>query len=154
FRRRPPPPPPSARSSSRPSASATASPSRSSTTASSAWATRWTASACLPSARTRWTSSSTAGARPSGSDLLTAESPHLRGLLPEELRARWRDLRWEERAARRIQARLVADDGDDLAGVRGLSPAVAREVLRRGDTSRLEVVERVASRVDPFVKYL
>ncbi len=56
--------------------------------------------------------------------------------------------------ARRIQARLVWGDADDLEGVRGLSPSLAREVLRRGGTARLEIVERIQSRVDPFVKYL
>jgi 23S rRNA (adenine2503-C2)-methyltransferase len=80
--------------------------------------------------------------------------PHLRGLRPEELRAQWPDLGLDERTARRIQARLVWADASDLDGVRGLRAPVAREVLSRGDTSRLEVVERVQSRVDPFVKYL
>src|SRR6185295_10496755 len=56
--------------------------------------------------------------------------------------------------ARRIQARLVWRDADDLEGVPGLSRVLSREVLRRGQTTRLEVVERVRSQVDPFVKYL
>src|SRR5439155_6167246 len=119
-----------------------------------AWATRWRASASSPSARTRSTSSSAAAARPCGSDRVSQASPHLRGLRPEELRARWPDLRLDERMARRIQARLVWNDRDDLDGVPGLSPVVAREVLRRGASNRLEVIERVRSQVDPFVKYL
>jgi 23S rRNA (adenine2503-C2)-methyltransferase len=85
---------------------------------------------------------------------VSAALPHLRGLRPEELRAQWPDLGLDERTARRIQARLVWADASDLEGVRGLRASVAAEVLRRGDTARLEVVERVGSRVDPFVKYL
>ena len=79
---------------------------------------------------------------------------HLRGLRPEDLHALWPDLSLEARVSRRILARLVGRDADDLSGVPGLSPALAREVLRRGGTERLEVVERQESRVDPFVKYL
>jgi 23S rRNA (adenine2503-C2)-methyltransferase len=85
---------------------------------------------------------------------VTSGRPHLRGLRPEDLPATWPDLRLEGGLARRIQARLVGRDADDLDGLPGLAPALAREVLRRGRTCRLEVVDRRASRVDPFVKYL
>lgn len=51
-------------------------------------------------------------------------------------------------------SRLVAQDRDDLEGVPGLSPRLARELLARGDTARLGVLDRRRSRVDPFVKYL
>jgi 23S rRNA (adenine2503-C2)-methyltransferase len=81
-------------------------------------------------------------------------APHLRGLRPQDLRELWPDLPLDDRIARRIQARLLWRDADDLEGVPGLSRALAREVLGRARTTRLEVVERRASRVDPFVKYL
>jgi 23S rRNA (adenine2503-C2)-methyltransferase len=81
-------------------------------------------------------------------------SSHLRGMRPEDLRAQWPDLPLDDRLARRIQARLLWRDADDLEGVPGLSRALAREVLSRGRLTRLEVVERLASQVDPFVKYL
>jgi 23S rRNA (adenine2503-C2)-methyltransferase len=81
-------------------------------------------------------------------------APHLRGLRPEDLHALWPDLGLEAGLARRIQARLVGRDGDDLDGVPGLSRARADEVLRRGRTTRLQVVDRQRSQVDPFVKYL
>jgi 23S rRNA (adenine2503-C2)-methyltransferase len=84
----------------------------------------------------------------------TAASCHLRGLRPEDLAREWPDLRIDDRLARRIQARLVGRDADDLDGLPGLAPRLAREILRRGRTSRLEVVERRHSRLDPFVKYL
>jgi len=80
--------------------------------------------------------------------------PHLRGLRPQDLRSLWPDLPLDDRLARRIQARLIWRDADDLEGIPGLSRVAAREVLRRGRTTRLEVVERQQSQVDPFVKYL
>jgi 23S rRNA (adenine2503-C2)-methyltransferase len=79
---------------------------------------------------------------------------HLRGLRPEDLAPQWPDLRIDDGLARRIQARLVWRDADDLDGLPGLSPRLAAEILRRGRTTRLEVVERSHSAVDPFVKYL
>jgi 23S rRNA (adenine2503-C2)-methyltransferase len=51
-------------------------------------------------------------------------------------------------------ARLVAADRDGIDGVRGLSPRLAREILARGRTGRLEVLERRRSPADGFVKYL
>src|SRR5207245_1745826 len=66
----------------------------------------------------------------------------------------WPDLPLEGSLGRRIVARLVGSDGEDLHGLPGLSRALADEVLRRGSAARLAVVDRQASRVDPFVKYL
>ena len=56
--------------------------------------------------------------------------------------------------ARRVLHRVVGEDRDDLAGVRGLSKACAAELRERGRLDRLEVVDRRRSAVDPFVKYL
>ena len=85
---------------------------------------------------------------------MSAALPHLRGLRPEDLSALWPDLGLDARLARRIQARLVWNDADDLDGLPGLSRARADEVLRRGRTARLRVIDRRRSQVDPFVKYL
>ena len=60
----------------------------------------------------------------------------------------------DARVARRVVSRLVSQDADDLHGVPGLSPTLAREVLSRGSTARLTVLDRRQSQVDPFVKYL
>jgi 23S rRNA (adenine2503-C2)-methyltransferase len=51
-------------------------------------------------------------------------------------------------------SRLVGRDADDLDGVPGLATQTAAEVLKRGRTTRLSVVDRRRSEVDPFVKYL
>jgi 23S rRNA (adenine2503-C2)-methyltransferase len=80
--------------------------------------------------------------------------PHLRGQTPDALLALWPDLGLDPGVARRVVARLVHDDRDDLDGVRGLSRAAAAEILARGGTTRLTAVDRQRSRVDPFVKYL
>jgi 23S rRNA (adenine2503-C2)-methyltransferase len=81
-------------------------------------------------------------------------TPHLRGHLPATLAALWPDLRLHAGVARRIVSRLVFEDKGDLEDVRGLPKATARAVLERGSTSRLAVVDRRRSAVDPFVKYL
>jgi 23S rRNA (adenine2503-C2)-methyltransferase len=81
-------------------------------------------------------------------------SPHLRDQDPESLAALWPDLGLDPGVARRIVSRLVFEDRDDLEGVRGLSQAVARAVRERGRATRLLVVDRRRSAVDPFVKYL
>ncbi|HWX24409.1 MAG TPA: radical SAM protein, partial [Vicinamibacteria bacterium] len=78
--------------------------------------------------------------------------PHLRGLTPEALSAHVPGLGLE--LARRVVSRLVFEDRDDLEGVRGLPRAQARQILARGRASRLEVLDRRRSLVDPFVKYL
>jgi len=51
-------------------------------------------------------------------------------------------------------ARVLADDRDDLEGVRGLGKAAAAALAARGQVSRLTMVDRRGSAVDPFVKYL
>jgi 23S rRNA (adenine2503-C2)-methyltransferase len=79
---------------------------------------------------------------------------HLRSQTPSSLAALWPDLPLDDALARRILARVVGEDRDDLDGVRGLPRRVARDVAARARTSRLEVVDRRASRIDPFVKYL
>lgn len=79
---------------------------------------------------------------------------HLRSQTPASLAALWPDLRLEAGLARRVVSRLVFEDRDDLAGVRGLGKAAAREILTRGRTTRLDVLDRRHSHVDPFVKYL
>jgi 23S rRNA (adenine2503-C2)-methyltransferase len=79
---------------------------------------------------------------------------HLRNHTPRSLASLWPDLGINPGAARRVVNRLVWEDGNDLAGVRGLSKATARELLTRGCTTRLEVIDRRQSGVDPFVKYL
>jgi 23S rRNA (adenine2503-C2)-methyltransferase len=81
-------------------------------------------------------------------------SPHLREHLPASLATLWPDLRLDPGVARRIVSRLVFEDKEDLDGVRGLGRAAARQVLERGRTTRLQVVDRRHSAVDPFVKYL
>ena len=79
---------------------------------------------------------------------------HLRSHTPESLVTQWPDLGLDLARARRVVQRLVGDDRDDLEGVRGLSKGTAREILARGRTDRLAVVDRRRSEVDPFVKYL
>jgi 23S rRNA (adenine2503-C2)-methyltransferase len=77
---------------------------------------------------------------------------HLRGQTPETLAAAFPGL--DPGVARRVVHRLVGEDRDDLEGVRGLSKAWATELAARGTRTRLEVVDRRRSGIDPFVKYL
>jgi 23S rRNA (adenine2503-C2)-methyltransferase len=79
---------------------------------------------------------------------------HLRSQTPSSLAVLWPDLPLADTVARRIVGRVVGEDRDDLEGVRGLSRHLGREIAARSRTHRLEVVDRRASRVDPFVKYL
>jgi 23S rRNA (adenine2503-C2)-methyltransferase len=79
---------------------------------------------------------------------------HLREHTPERLATLWPDLPLDLTLARRVVSRLVHRDGDDLAGIPGLSSRLAAELMRRGETTRLVAVDRRASQVDPFVKYL
>jgi 23S rRNA (adenine2503-C2)-methyltransferase len=79
---------------------------------------------------------------------------HLRSQTPTSLAALWPDLPLDDSVARRILARVVGEDRDDFDGVQGLSRRLAREMTARSRTTRLEVVDRRASRIDPFVKYL
>jgi 23S rRNA (adenine2503-C2)-methyltransferase len=82
----------------------------------------------------------------------SASSLHLRSHTPESLSAAWPDL--DLALARRVVRRVVGEDRDDLDGVRGLPAALGREIVARSRTTRLEVVDRRRSAVDPFVKYL
>ena len=79
---------------------------------------------------------------------------HLRSQTPSSLAVLWPDLPLDDGVARRIVGRVVGEDRDDLEGVRGLSRRLAAEIAARSRTLRLEVVDRRASRIDPFVKYL
>jgi 23S rRNA (adenine2503-C2)-methyltransferase len=79
-------------------------------------------------------------------------SVHLRGQTPESLAEAFPGLTLPQ--ARRVIRRLVGEDRDDLEGVRGLPRTRAAEILEGGSLTRLEVVDRRRSRVDPFVKYL
>jgi 23S rRNA (adenine2503-C2)-methyltransferase len=79
---------------------------------------------------------------------------HLRSHTPDSLASLWPELRLEPRVARRLVSRLVYQDRDDLDGIPGLGPRLARELLARGSIARLAVLDRRTSRVDPFVKYL
>ena len=80
--------------------------------------------------------------------------PHLRDQTPESLAALWPDLDLDLGVARRVMARVVFEDRDDLDGVRGLARSQSREILTRGSLERLTVADRRRSAVDPFVKYL
>ena len=82
------------------------------------------------------------------------DAPHLRSQTPESLAALWPDLGLDLPRARRVVHRLVGQDRDALEEVRGLSKSRAREILARGRTTRLTVLDRRRSEVDPFVKYL
>jgi 23S rRNA (adenine2503-C2)-methyltransferase len=77
---------------------------------------------------------------------------HLRDHTPEGLAACWPGLGLD--MARRVVSRLVFEDRDDLVGVRGLSHAKAAALLDGGRTTRLGVLDRRKSTIDPFVKYL
>jgi 23S rRNA (adenine2503-C2)-methyltransferase len=79
---------------------------------------------------------------------------HLRGLTSEALASRWPDLALDPGVARRVMARVVFQDRDDLRGVRGLGHAAARAIVERSEVTRLAVADRRSSAVDPFVKYL
>jgi 23S rRNA (adenine2503-C2)-methyltransferase len=79
---------------------------------------------------------------------------HLRSQTPASLATLWPDLALEPSIARRVIGRVVGDGRDDLDGVRGVSRALAAELLRRGSTRRLVCVDRRESAVDGFVKYL
>jgi 23S rRNA (adenine2503-C2)-methyltransferase len=81
-------------------------------------------------------------------------TPHLRGLTPTALAGCWSDLPIDPRLARRVTTRLVADYGDTLDGVPGLSKRLATELARRARWPRSRIVDRRASLADPFVKYL
>jgi 23S rRNA (adenine2503-C2)-methyltransferase len=77
---------------------------------------------------------------------------HLRDHTPESLAACWPGLGLN--VARRVVNRLVFEDRDDLIEIRGLSLAKAAALRENGRTTRLRVLDRRRSAVDPFVKYL
>jgi 23S rRNA (adenine2503-C2)-methyltransferase len=81
-------------------------------------------------------------------------APHLRGSTPEDLVAAFGDVGLDLRSARRIVERMVARDEGSLGEVEGLSKRRREAVLARGRVDRLEILDRRASAVDPFVKYL
>ena len=85
---------------------------------------------------------------------MRAVSDHLRSHTPASLAARFADLPLPIELARRVVLRAVHQDRDDLEGVRGLSKALAARVAERSRFTRLEVIDRRRSAVDPFVKYL
>jgi len=88
--------------------------------------------------------------RPCGMD--PAGRVHLRGHTPDSLREVWPDL--DPGVARRLLSRVIFEDRDDFAEVRGLSKAMARHVGEHARLDRLTVADRRRSQVDPFVKYL
>jgi len=86
--------------------------------------------------------------------LLPSPLPHLREQTPESLAALWPEVDLDLGVARRVLARLVFEDRDDLGGVRGLGRRQEAELRNRGRLDRLAVKDRRRSAVDPFVKYL
>jgi len=79
---------------------------------------------------------------------------HLRSHTPASLLASLPDLPLTLPLARRVVQRVVHEDRDDLLDVRGLSKALAARIASRSRTTRLEVLDRRRSALDPFVKYL
>jgi 23S rRNA (adenine2503-C2)-methyltransferase len=79
---------------------------------------------------------------------------HLRSHTPATLAACWPDLNVPLPLARRVVQRVVHDDRDDLLEIQGLPKALASEISARSRTTRLEVLDRRHSALDPFVKYL
>jgi len=79
---------------------------------------------------------------------------HLRSQTPDSLATLWPDLPLDPSIARRVIARVTGEGRDDLAGVRGVSHALAAEILARGSTKRLVCTDRRESALDGFVKYL
>jgi 23S rRNA (adenine2503-C2)-methyltransferase len=80
--------------------------------------------------------------------------PHLRGQTPETLAALAADAALPLEVARRVLDHALAKDRDDLEGVRGLSKRARAAIEAGARRSRLAVVDRRRSTVDPFVKYL
>lgn len=78
-------------------------------------------------------------------------SPHLLGLLPDEL-ASLASITTSE--ARRIIAHAVTRGGDDFSAARPVSAETARRVASLVDRQRLGLVERVRSAGDGFEKFL
>jgi 23S rRNA (adenine2503-C2)-methyltransferase len=79
---------------------------------------------------------------------------HLRGQTPASLATAWPDLPLDPGVARRVIERVVGQGRDDLDDIRGVSRTLAAAIKARAATGRLTCVDRRASEVDPFVKYL
>jgi 23S rRNA (adenine2503-C2)-methyltransferase len=77
----------------------------------------------------------------------------LRGLLPQDLLARFAAAGIDAGEARRVFAAAVNRFADDLAGVRGLRRTVREAVLREAFLDAPQVLERREA-ADGFVKYL
>ena len=84
----------------------------------------------------------------------TSSQLHLRGLTPSQIAAAWSDLPLDLRVARRLTHRVVGEYRDDIDTVTGLSSRALAALRQRANLCRLRVIDRRASLVDPFVKYL
>jgi 23S rRNA (adenine2503-C2)-methyltransferase len=80
--------------------------------------------------------------------------PHLRSLTPRALLELCADLPLDVRIARRVTNAAMHLGGRELGQLDGLSHAKRAALLERTSRGELEVLERRASGVDPFVKYL
>jgi 23S rRNA (adenine2503-C2)-methyltransferase len=80
--------------------------------------------------------------------------PHLRGHTPETLASLLPEVGLEARMWRRIVARVVHEDRDELQGLPGLSRAAQESLASRTRRERLAVVDRRSSPQDGFAKYL
>lgn len=87
-----------------------------------------------------------------------APEPKLQGFTPERLvefvGARWPEVDLTLDEARRIIAHVVQRGSDVGMGVRNVRATVRDGVFARVGVGKLKVVDRKASSVDPFVKYL
>jgi 23S rRNA (adenine2503-C2)-methyltransferase len=88
----------------------------------------------------------------------TAPEPRLQGFTPERLvafvGARWPDLDLTLDEARRIIAHVVQRGSDVGVGVRNVRATVREGVFARVGVGKLQLVDRKASSIDPFVKYV
>jgi 23S rRNA (adenine2503-C2)-methyltransferase len=80
--------------------------------------------------------------------------PHLRGDTPERLAARLPGIAIDTRMWRRVVARVVHEDRDELNGLPGLSRVAQEALAARTRRERLTVVDRRQSPRDGFAKYL
>ncbi|MBN2371195.1 MAG: radical SAM protein [Vicinamibacteria bacterium] len=79
---------------------------------------------------------------------------HIRGLTPCQIAMISPDFGIEHSLARRIAQRAIGEYSDDLDSVSGLSRSAARMLFSHSRLTRLNVLDRRASQVDSFVKYL
>jgi 23S rRNA (adenine2503-C2)-methyltransferase len=80
--------------------------------------------------------------------------PHLRSQTPEALAGALPDVRIDARTWRRVVARVVHQDRDDLDGLPGLSRVARAAIEARTRRERLAVVDRRRSPFDGFAKLL